>query len=194
MLESGNPSIFTSDVSFLPYCVLEDKEAYYCHLEGKRETTCSATRSTLVSPSPLALCAQIISDSQITRQAVNEIESRHQDIIRLECSIRELHAMFMDMAMLVETQVRPKLLFPLINLLNPWLVINLYKLISPDEQTLRLANRYESTVHREIWSTTSRTTSPMPSNTSPVQKKRPKKQRDTSRSPGGYVLPPNQSG
>lgn len=48
---------------------------------------------------------QIISDSQITRQAVNEIESRHQDIMRLESSIRELHAMFMDMAMLVETQV-----------------------------------------------------------------------------------------
>ncbi|TKS79089.1 Syntaxin-2 Epimorphin [Collichthys lucidus] len=59
MLESGNPSIFTSD---------------------------------------------IISDSQITRQALNEIESRHQDIMRLESSIRELHAMFMDMAMLVETQ------------------------------------------------------------------------------------------
>lgn len=48
---------------------------------------------------------QIISDSQITRQALNEIESRHQDIMRLESSIRELHAMFMDMAMLVETQV-----------------------------------------------------------------------------------------
>ncbi|XP_041719361.1 syntaxin-2 isoform X2 [Coregonus clupeaformis] len=59
MLESGNSSIFTSD---------------------------------------------IISDSQITRQALNEIESRHQDIIRLESSIRELHAMFMDMAMLVENQ------------------------------------------------------------------------------------------
>lgn len=49
---------------------------------------------------------QIISDSQITRQAVDEIESRHQDIMRLESSIKELHAMFMDMAMLVETQVK----------------------------------------------------------------------------------------
>uniref|UniRef100_A0A4W5N8N2 Syntaxin 2b n=1 Tax=Hucho hucho TaxID=62062 RepID=A0A4W5N8N2_9TELE len=46
----------------------------------------------------------IISDSQITRQALNEIESRHQDIIRLESSIREFHGMFMDMAMLVENQ------------------------------------------------------------------------------------------
>ncbi|XP_033974193.1 LOW QUALITY PROTEIN: syntaxin-2 [Trematomus bernacchii] len=48
--------------------------------------------------------SDIISDSQITRQALNEIESRHQDIMRLETSIRELHTMFMDMAMLVETQ------------------------------------------------------------------------------------------
>ncbi|KFQ72643.1 Syntaxin-2, partial [Phoenicopterus ruber ruber] len=61
MLESGNPSIFTSDVC--------------------------------------------ISDSQITRQALNEIESRHKDIMKLESSIRELHEMFMDMAMFVETQV-----------------------------------------------------------------------------------------
>lgn len=51
---------------------------------------------------------QIILDSQITHDALNEIESRHQDIMRLESSIRELHTMFMDMAMLVETQVRDK--------------------------------------------------------------------------------------
>ncbi|NWU02806.1 STX2 protein, partial [Urocynchramus pylzowi] len=62
MLESGNPSIFTSDV-----CI-----------SGP--------------------------DSQITRQALNEIESRHKDIMKLESSIRELHEMFMDMAMFVETQ------------------------------------------------------------------------------------------
>ncbi|XP_067087287.1 syntaxin-2 [Osmerus mordax] len=48
--------------------------------------------------------SDIISDSQITRQALTEIESRHQDIKRLESSIRELHTMFTDMAMLVETQ------------------------------------------------------------------------------------------
>lgn len=51
------------------------------------------------------LCFQIISDSQITRQALNEIESRHKDILQLESSIKELHDMFVDMAMLVETQV-----------------------------------------------------------------------------------------
>lgn len=53
------------------------------------------------------VCPQIILDSQITRQALNEIESRHRDIIRLESSIKELHDMFVDMAMLVETQVEP---------------------------------------------------------------------------------------
>lgn len=48
---------------------------------------------------------QIIMDSNITKQALNEIETRHSEIIKLENSIRELHDMFMDMAMLVESQV-----------------------------------------------------------------------------------------
>lgn len=45
-------------------------------------------------------------DSQMTKQALNEIETRHNEIIKLETSIRELHDMFVDMAMLVESQVR----------------------------------------------------------------------------------------
>lgn len=48
--------------------------------------------------------SDIISDSQITREALNEIESRHKDILHLESSIKELHDIFVDMAMLVETQ------------------------------------------------------------------------------------------
>lgn len=43
----------------------------------------------------------------MTKQALNEIETRHTEIIKLENSIRELHDMFVDMAMLVESQVRP---------------------------------------------------------------------------------------
>ncbi|CAB1341619.1 unnamed protein product [Coregonus sp. 'balchen'] len=43
-------------------------------------------------------------DSQIDKQALNEIETRHTEIIKLENSIRELHDMFVDMAMLVESQ------------------------------------------------------------------------------------------
>lgn len=46
-------------------------------------------------------------DSQMTKQALNEIETRHNEIIKLETSIRELHDMFVDMAMLVESQVLP---------------------------------------------------------------------------------------
>lgn len=44
-------------------------------------------------------------DCNISEQAMNEIETRHSEIIKLENSIRELHDMFMDMAMLVESQV-----------------------------------------------------------------------------------------
>ena len=35
-----------------------------------------------------------------------DIEARHEDIMKLEKSIKELHDMFLDMAMLVESQVR----------------------------------------------------------------------------------------
>lgn len=46
-----------------------------------------------------------IMDSKINQQALNEIEARHKDIVRLESSIKELHDMFVDIAMLVENQV-----------------------------------------------------------------------------------------
>ncbi|VVC92680.1 unnamed protein product [Leptidea sinapis] len=39
-----------------------------------------------------------------TQGTLADIEARHADIIKLETSIRELHDMFMDMAMLVESQ------------------------------------------------------------------------------------------
>uniref|UniRef100_A0A8B9K7F0 Syntaxin-3 n=1 Tax=Astyanax mexicanus TaxID=7994 RepID=A0A8B9K7F0_ASTMX len=45
-----------------------------------------------------------IMDSGISKQALNEIEARHKDIMRLESSIKELHDMFVDIAMLVENQ------------------------------------------------------------------------------------------
>ncbi|KAJ8984810.1 hypothetical protein NQ317_013008 [Molorchus minor] len=46
----------------------------------------------------------IIMETQQARQTLADIEARHADIIKLENSIRELHDMFMDMAMLVENQ------------------------------------------------------------------------------------------
>jgi len=44
-------------------------------------------------------------ETQQAKQTLADIEARHADIIKLENSIRELHDMFMDMAMLVENQV-----------------------------------------------------------------------------------------
>lgn len=70
---------------------------------------------------------QIKMDSQMTKQALNEIETRHNEIIKLETSIRELHDMFVDMAMLVESQVQMAKLadvrwmtFPLDTAICPW--------------------------------------------------------------------------
>ncbi|CAK6439933.1 unnamed protein product [Pipistrellus nathusii] len=67
-------------------------------------TTDEELEAMLESGNPSIFTSDIISDSQVTRQALNEIESRHKDIMRLETSIRELHEMFLDMAMFVETQ------------------------------------------------------------------------------------------
>ena len=94
MLESGSPSVFTADVSAWGAAA-----AFPC--------LCFLFRAALSSSVFLScICfPKIISDSQITRQALNEIESRHKDIMKLETSIRELHEMFTDMAMFVETQV-----------------------------------------------------------------------------------------
>ena len=44
-------------------------------------------------------------ETQAAKKTLADIEARHQDIMKLENSIRELHDMFMDMAMLVESQV-----------------------------------------------------------------------------------------
>ncbi|XP_034460264.1 syntaxin-1A isoform X1 [Hippoglossus hippoglossus] len=68
-----------------------------------RNTTNEELESMLESDNPAIFTSGIIMDN-ITQQAMNEIETRHTEIIKLENSIRELHDMFMDMAMLVESQ------------------------------------------------------------------------------------------
>ena len=50
----------------------------------------------------------IMMDTAQAKQTLADIEARHADIIKLETSIKELHDMFMDMAMLVESQVANK--------------------------------------------------------------------------------------
>ncbi|KAK3513575.1 hypothetical protein QTP70_019468 [Hemibagrus guttatus] len=69
-----------------------------------RNTTNEELESMLESDNPAIFTSGIIMDSNINQQAMNEIETRHNEIIKLENSIRELHDMFMDMAMLVESQ------------------------------------------------------------------------------------------
>ena len=49
---------------------------------------------------------QILSDAKATKQALNEIETRYEEIQKLEKSIRDLHDMFQYLAMEVEAQVR----------------------------------------------------------------------------------------
>ncbi|KAM4698149.1 syntaxin-4 [Rhinophrynus dorsalis] len=46
----------------------------------------------------------ILKDTQVTKQALNEIETRHEEILKLEKSIMELHEMFLYLATEVEAQ------------------------------------------------------------------------------------------
>lgn len=46
----------------------------------------------------------IVVETQKARQTLADIEDRHADIMKLEKSIREIHQMFLDMAVLVESQ------------------------------------------------------------------------------------------
>jgi len=48
---------------------------------------------------------QIMTDTQREKQTLADIKARHADIIKLESSIRELHNLFVDIAILVESQV-----------------------------------------------------------------------------------------
>jgi len=60
---------------------------------------------TMLASGNIAVFTQsILADTQEARQTLNDIEARHQDILRLEQSIRELQEMFADAAALVDTQ------------------------------------------------------------------------------------------
>ena len=63
-----------------------------------------------------------MTDTKQAKQTLADIEERHADIIKLENSIRELHDMFMDMAMLVESQVRRWWHLRLRNIISHWIV------------------------------------------------------------------------
>ncbi|XP_072163467.1 syntaxin-like isoform X1 [Diadema setosum] len=69
-----------------------------------KSTTDDELEDMLESGNPAIFTSGIIMDTQQAKQTLRDIEARHNDIIKLENSIRELHDMFMDMAMLVESQ------------------------------------------------------------------------------------------
>ncbi|XP_072029130.1 syntaxin-like isoform X7 [Amphiura filiformis] len=69
-----------------------------------KSTTNEELEEMLESDNPAIFTSGIIMDTQQAKQTLRDIEARHNDIIKLENSIRELHDMFMDMAMLVESQ------------------------------------------------------------------------------------------
>lgn len=53
----------------------------------------------------MCLFLQLIIQTEQEKERLADIEARHNDIIKLEKSIGELHDMFIDMAMIVENQV-----------------------------------------------------------------------------------------
>ncbi|XP_072792567.1 syntaxin-1B isoform X3 [Taeniopygia guttata] len=81
------------------------KDRIQRQLEITGRTTTNEELEEMLESGKLAVFTDDIKmDSQMTKQALNEIETRHNEIIKLESSIRELHDMFVDMAMLVESQ------------------------------------------------------------------------------------------
>jgi len=69
-----------------------------------RTTTNEELEDMLEQGNPNVFTEGIIMDTAAAKQTLADIEARHADIIKLETSIKELHDMFMDMAMLVESQ------------------------------------------------------------------------------------------
>uniref|UniRef100_T1ITX9 Uncoordinated protein 64 n=1 Tax=Strigamia maritima TaxID=126957 RepID=T1ITX9_STRMM len=69
-----------------------------------KTTTNEELEEMLESGNPAIFTQGIEMDTQAAKQTLADIEARHADIIKLESSIKELHEMFMDMAMLVESQ------------------------------------------------------------------------------------------
>ncbi|CAH2295699.1 syntaxin-2 isoform X1 [Pelobates cultripes] len=109
-----------------------------------KTTTDDELEEMLESGNPSIFTSDIISDSKITRQALNEIESRHKDIIKLESSIRELHEMFVDIAMLVETQGE------MINNIEKN-VENAAEYIENAKEETKKAVKYQSKSRRKYW-------------------------------------------
>ncbi|XP_067935030.1 syntaxin-like isoform X2 [Watersipora subatra] len=69
-----------------------------------KSTTNDELENMIETGNPQIFTQGIVMETQAAKKTLADIEARHQDIMKLETSIRELHDMFMDMAMLVESQ------------------------------------------------------------------------------------------
>jgi len=69
-----------------------------------RDTTDEEIEDMIESGNPQIFSSGIVMETQAAKKSLADIEARHEDIMKLENSIRELHDMFVDMAVLVESQ------------------------------------------------------------------------------------------
>lgn len=98
MLERDNLAIFISDVSGIQHLFFWVTQiSSFCRFEAIYMIIQTAWAFSL---------SQLTSDSQISSQALTEIELRHQEILCLESSIKDLHKIFVDTAMMLELQVK----------------------------------------------------------------------------------------
>ncbi|XP_015790158.1 syntaxin [Tetranychus urticae] len=67
-------------------------------------TTDEELEEMLETKDPEIFTQRILTDTKAAKQTLADITARHADIIKLEKSIKELHDLFMDMAVLVDSQ------------------------------------------------------------------------------------------
>ncbi|XP_042251021.1 syntaxin-2-like isoform X2 [Thunnus maccoyii] len=90
-----------AQISFRDKC----KAQIQRQLEIVDKVTTDAELEEMLNCDNLAIfISDINADAQTSSRALSEIECRHQDIICLESSIKELHEIFVDTAMLLEIQ------------------------------------------------------------------------------------------
>ncbi|TGZ74968.1 hypothetical protein CRM22_000647 [Opisthorchis felineus] len=100
---------FTEVMKYFSAIQVDYKERCKAQLKRQLEVAeCPRTdeelEQMLESDNPQIFTQGILMDTQQARQNAADIEARHEDILKLEKSIRELHELFIDLAALVDSQ------------------------------------------------------------------------------------------
>ena len=106
MLEQGNPAVFTQVSNIWSSIISGNNKNKQGNPAGFTVHIICRARDNPPNTLWMKYIQGIIMDTAAAKQTLADIEARHADIIKLETSIKELHDMFMDMAMLVESQVK----------------------------------------------------------------------------------------